>query len=69
MARLLMNLVLLRAGYPPLIVLRTKKKVYFDAIHDCQEGDPRPLTCFLHEMLSTSFALYFRNLDIKDKRD
>jgi Fic family protein len=42
MTRLLMNYVLLRAGYPPLTVLNSKKKQYIGAIKEWQKGDPGP---------------------------
>ena len=69
MARLLMNYVLLRAGYPALIVHKSRRWQYRDAIKMWNKGDPGPLTSFMLEMLERSFDLYFRTLGIEDKHE
>merc|ERR1719464_351384 len=69
MARLLMNYVLLRAGYPALIVLTAKKTQYFEALRAWDSGSTETLTKFMLGMLEESFATYFRALDAKEKHD
>lgn len=64
MARLLMNFVLLRANYPALVVLNSKRNQYMDAIHQWQNGDPQTLTKFMFTMLNTSFDKYFAALGV-----
>ncbi|GIX74177.1 hypothetical protein CEXT_17371 [Caerostris extrusa] len=51
--RLLMNLVLMRAGYPPVIIWKKDRSVYFEMLQIANEGDIRPFTtfhCFLHSI-------------------
>jgi fido (protein-threonine AMPylation protein) len=69
MARLLMNYVLLRAGYPALIVRNAKKRQYFEALRAWDAGETHALTQFMLEMLEESFATYFRVLDVKEKNE
>lgn len=54
-ARLLMNLVLLRAGFPPLILPPEDRPAYHDALHAVQmEGDRELWHQFLYERLNRS---------------
>ena len=41
--RLLMNLVLVRLGYPPAIIQKRERQKYLDALHSADRGDPGPL--------------------------
>lgn len=41
--RLLMNLILVRLGYPPAIIQRRERNRYLDALDRADEGDPEPL--------------------------
>lgn len=41
-ARLLMNLVLMRAGYPPAVIRVEHRPVYYDALDAAHEGDTEP---------------------------
>jgi hypothetical protein len=64
-----MNYVLLRAGYPALIVRNAKKRQYFEALRAWDAGETHALTQFMLEMLEESFATYFRVLDVKEKNE
>ncbi|GFR27897.1 protein adenylyltransferase Fic [Trichonephila clavata] len=46
-ARLLMNLILMRAGYPPVIIRKQDRSVYFNALQMANEGDARPFVRFI----------------------
>lgn len=41
--RLLMNLVLVRLGYPPAIIQQRERRRYLDALDRADRGDPEPL--------------------------
>jgi Fic family protein len=41
--RLLLNLVLVRLGYPPVIVLKQQRPAYLAAMHKADDGDRGPL--------------------------
>src|SRR5712692_4731687 len=41
--RLLMNLILVRLGYPPAIIQQRERRRYLDALDRADRGDPEPL--------------------------
>ena len=45
-SRLLMNLVLMRAGFPPVIVRRSDRETYYNHLKAANEGDVRPFIRF-----------------------
>jgi Fic family protein len=58
-ARLLMNLVLLRGGYPPVAVRPEDRKTYLDALESASlTGDLRPFQTSMHERLDATLAEY-----------
>ena len=59
MSRLLMNLVLLKAGYPPVIVPVEEKKEYFAAIRLWDnKSDYKTISQFFYRKLIVSFGRY-----------
>ncbi|GIX93804.1 protein adenylyltransferase Fic [Caerostris darwini] len=46
-ARLLMNLILMRAGYPPVIIRKQDRSVYYNTLQMANEGDVRPFVRFI----------------------
>ncbi|GBN37702.1 Adenosine monophosphate-protein transferase Fic [Araneus ventricosus] len=46
-ARLLMNLILMRAGYPPVIIRKQDRSVYYSTLQMANEGDIRPFIRFI----------------------
>lgn len=54
-ARLLMNLVFLRSGYPPVIIRKEERSQYYKCIKIANEGDPRPFYRFITH--STEYTL------------
>ena len=58
-ARLLMNLMLLRTGYPPIAVRPEERKRYLDALeHASLTEDLDPFQTFLHERLDATLEEY-----------
>lgn len=54
-ARLLMNLMLMQAGYPPIVIGPEHRAAYIDALQALQlENDPRPYERFMTERLEAS---------------
>ncbi len=54
-ARLLLNLLLLRAGYPPLVIAPEHRARYIDALQAIQlHGDPAPYEALMAERLEAS---------------
>ena len=62
-ARLLMNFLLVRGGYPPVAVRPQDRKTYLDALErGSLAGDLRPSQNFMHERLDATLAEYLRAL-------
>lgn len=58
-ARLLMNLLLLRAGYPPVAVRPEDRKRYLDALEQAStEDDLQPFQTLMHERLDATLDDY-----------
>lgn len=61
-ARLLSNLILMRRGYPPIIIPVEKTETYRGALAAWDGGDPAPLTTFMTDLLKQMFSLYEKEL-------
>ena len=62
-ARLLMNLLLLRAGYPPVAVRPEDRKEYLDALqHASLQEDLKPFQAFMHRRLDATLGDYLNAL-------
>lgn len=58
-ARLLMNLLLLRGGYPPVAVRPEDRKTYLDTLeHASMQGDLRPFQILMHQRLDATLIEY-----------
>ncbi len=58
-ARLLMNLMLIRGGYPPVAVRPADRKPYLDALeHGSLTGDLQPFRRFMYERLDATLGEY-----------
>ena len=58
-ARLLMNLLLIRSGYPPVAVRPQDRKLYLDALErGSVAGDLQPFQIFMHERLEATLSDY-----------
>ncbi len=62
-ARLLMNLLLLRQGYPPVAVRPQDRKTYLDTLeHGSMREDLKPFQIFMHRRLDETLAEYLNAL-------
>jgi Fic family protein len=62
-ARLLMNLMLIRGGHPPVAVRPEDRKTYLDALErGSLAGDLRPFQSFMHERLDATMGEYLSAL-------
>jgi len=56
-ARLLMNMVLLRNGFPPVVIEVSNKEEYYSVIEAADEGKPKPFCDFLAKQLLQQYAV------------
>jgi Fic family protein len=62
-ARLLMNLLLLRDGYPPVAVRPEDRKTYLDTLENASmHNDLKPFQTFMHQRLDVTLAEYLSAL-------
>lgn len=62
-ARLVMNLLLLRAGYPPVAVRPEDRKPYLESLeHASMNGDTAPFQAFMHRRLNATLEEYVNTL-------
>ncbi len=57
-ARLVMNLVLFRYGYPPTVLLRVNRRQYYNVLMQADSGLPAPLINFVGKAVERSLTLY-----------
>jgi Fic family protein len=69
-ARLLMNLSLIKDGYPIAIIQKEDRLSYFDHLdHACVTGDFEPFTSMVADCVDRTFDLYNQLLDFYDKNE
>jgi Fic family protein len=57
-ARLLMNLILLREGYPPAVVRREDRLAYYDALDRAHAGEMEPFCLMMAEAVERSLDVF-----------
>lgn len=62
-ARLLMNLILMRHGYPPAVVLNAERKKYYDRLKKADKGDLMPFANMMAQSVERSLDLYLEALE------
>jgi Fic family protein len=60
MSRLLMNLMLLQSGYPPVVIRLGERDLYLAALGRADTGEDEDFLTFIAEHVSSSLALYLR---------
>lgn len=58
LARLLMNLRLMRAGFPPVVLKRKNRVAYYDALESADSGDFRPLAAIVSKELIGTLGMW-----------
>ena len=57
-ARLKMNLILLREGYPPAIVRHEARLAYYAALDQAHAGETKPFTLMMAEAVERSLDIF-----------
>ena len=57
-ARLLMNLILMKFGYPPAIILKNNRKQYYRALNVANKGSYDPFILLMAQALERTLDLY-----------
>jgi hypothetical protein len=57
-ARLVMNLLLMRTGYPPTIIQRANRRQYYRVLAQADAGNVAPLANFVGRAVERSLTLY-----------
>ena len=57
-ARLVMNLILMRAGYPPTVIQRINRRHYYRVLDQADGGQPTPLVNFVGRAVERGLNLY-----------
>ncbi|MDD5043703.1 MAG: Fic family protein [Patescibacteria group bacterium] len=61
-ARLTMNLLLMQAGYPLVIILKNDRKKYYDVLEKADSGKYEPLVKFIAQSIERSLDIYLKTL-------
>jgi len=63
-ARLLMNLILIHAGYPPAIILKNDRKKYYNALNRANRNDFQLFYKVMGQAIERSLDIYLRALGL-----
>lgn len=61
--RLLFNLLLMKEGYPPAIILRNDRKKYYNALNQANKGDYGKLLLLVLQAVERSLNIYLGSLN------
>jgi len=61
-ARLTMNLFLMQAGYPLVVIMKTDRKKYYDILDKADSGKYEPLVKFVAQSIERSLDIYLKTL-------
>lgn len=64
--RLAMNLLLMRSGFPPAIILKNDRKKYYDALNSANKGNYSKLTLLMSQALERTLNIYLQALPGSD---
>lgn len=65
--RLAMNLLLMRSGFPPAIILKNDRKKYYEALNKANGGNYQKLTLLMCQSLERTLNIYINALPGNDK--
>jgi Fic family protein len=63
LARLLMNLRLMRSGFPPIVLRRQERRSYYSALEKADKDDLRPLTMLVAKDVEKALDLYLEAVE------
>jgi Fic family protein len=61
--RLIFNLLLMKAGYPPAIILKNDRKKYYDALNKANQHDYSKLLLLVMQALERSLDIYLSSIN------
>ncbi|MFA6423682.1 MAG: Fic family protein [Candidatus Magasanikbacteria bacterium] len=61
-ARLTMNLFLMQAGYPLVVIMKTDRKKYYDVLDKADKGEYEPMIKFIAQSIERSLDIYLKTL-------
>lgn len=64
--RLAMNLILMKAGFPPAIILKNDRKKYYEALNQANKGDYSKLMLLMCQSLERTLNIYLSILPDND---
>ena len=62
-ARLLLNLLLMKSGFPPAIILKNDRKKYYDALNQANNHDYSKLVLLILQAVERTLDIYLGNLN------
>lgn len=65
--RLAMNLILLKKGFPPAIILKNDRKKYYDALNQANQGSYKKLCLMMVQALERSLNIFLNALPGADE--
>jgi Fic family protein len=66
--RLAMNLLLMRCGFPPAIILKNDRKKYYDALNQANGGNYQKLILLMCQSLERTLTIYINALPGQDNQ-
>ncbi len=66
-ARLAMNLILMQAGYPLVVILKNDRKKYYRVLSQADNGEYEPLVKFISQAVERSLDIYLKTLTPSSK--
>jgi len=64
--RLAMNLLLMRKGFPPAIILKNDRKKYYEALNQANQGNYQKLMLLMSQALERTLNIYISSLPDND---
>ena len=64
--RLAMNLLLMRKGFPPAIILKNDRKKYYEALNQANQGNYQKLLLLMSQALERTLNIYISSLPDND---
>lgn len=69
-ARLIMNLILMKEGYPLVVILKNDRKKYYRVLSEADKGNPKSLIQFIAQAVERSLDIYLKTLTpVSEKRE
>ena len=68
-ARLIMNLLLMQAGYPLAIIFKNDRRKYYNILAKADKKDFAPLINFIAQTIEKSFDIYLKTLSPKKNKN